>query len=240
MYSYNEDLIKKDSEFKYYFLGLIASDGWVSDKSNRIELCLNKRDKHILIQIRDLLCPGKKIVDKQKQNAFRLTLENKTIWREVTKYLDPGNKTFSLIFPYGIPGQYIKDFIRGYIDGDGNISVKRGQRKLSDGSIKYYYGLRLRVLGTRALLQGLHMNLKLYCNNKFNVKPHKKDGVYYIEYGFSAAENVLNFIYRDATYYLLRKRQVFEHISTLDNETLAANYGTANGRYNMQRPTVNL
>ena len=48
-YQINYDFFNEDSEQYWYFLGLISSDGYISD--NTIELCLNKKDEHILINI---------------------------------------------------------------------------------------------------------------------------------------------------------------------------------------------
>lgn len=235
MYTYNTDQISKDSQFKYYFLGLIASDGYISDRYNRIELCFKASDKPLLECIRDVVCPGKKISFRQKVNAYRLTLDNKIIHQEICKYINPGNKTQSLIFPYGIPDEYVSHFIRGYIDGDGNIGVKKGQRKF-DGYIKYYYGTRLRVLGTKAFLHGLSDNLFRLGVAKNRVNPHRKEkeNVFYCEWGFSQANNVLNWVYQDSTYKLDRKYRVFLEISNKDSDTLAKNYGKEEGRYNMQ------
>ena len=61
-YQINYDFFNEDSEQYWYFLGLISSDGYISD--NTIELCLNKKDEHILIKLRDLICPNKSIYDK--------------------------------------------------------------------------------------------------------------------------------------------------------------------------------
>ena len=104
-YVYNEAAILNDSEFKFYFIGLLAADGYISDKSNCIELCLKESDKDLLTILRDILVPGKNLVYKEKQKAYRLAIVNKVIADEVKRFINPSNKTFSLIFPYGIPGR---------------------------------------------------------------------------------------------------------------------------------------
>lgn len=240
MYKYNLGLVKRDSEFKYYFLGLVASDGYISSKSNRIEISLKEADIGLLKVIRDVLCPGKKIAYKSKQRAYRLTLENKELKREVVKYINPKNKTFSLVFPYGIPKEYVNHFIRGYIDGDGTIGIVKGSKKVANGERHYYYGLRLRILGTRAFLYGLNMNLNLYCDEQLNSKPGKKgqENVYIIQYAFKSAEKVLKYIYKNATYYLERKKMVYNTLTTLDSQTIRNNYNTDKGRYNMQSTLI--
>jgi len=234
MYKYNEELLRGDSEFKYYFLGLLAADGYVSSKSNRLEIALKEDDVALLRVLSTTIAPGKPLRYRQKLKAYTLTVESKAIHEVVELYMCTGQKSINLIFPYGIPDQYINHFIRGYSDGDGNVGVKRGQRKLKTGEMKYYYGLRYRILGTRPFLQGLHMNLRRLCGLKHNARPHRKgtENVYYIEYGFSAAEKVLDFLYKDATYYLYRKRRVYEHIKNSDSSDLGRVYGTPEGCYN--------
>lgn len=241
MYEYNTNLIKRDSEFKYYFLGFVAADGWISDKSNRIEITLKSSDECILKIFRDMICPGKHIGDKQIKlydkyyHAKKLTFDNKEIKNMVMSYLNTTNKTSSLIFPYGIPDAYLKDFIRGYIDGDGTIGIAK-RVKLVDNKEQFYYGPRLRVIGTRAFLQGLHINLKRILDLKNNVNPHKKgiENVYVIEYAFNAANKIYNILYDNSTYFLPRKKQVFHKIVTSDTSELAINYDKESGKYNMQ------
>ena len=227
--------MNEDSEIKYYFLGLVAADGWISDKSNRIELTLKESDVTLLRVLRDLFVPGKPLVYKEQQHAYRLTLDNKEIHDSIMLFFNTTDKTRSLMFPYGIPDKYIKHYIRGYIDGDGNIDVKKGQRKLANGNINYYYGIRLRILGTRLFLEGLQFNIKRLQTLTFNANPHKKDdeNVYYIEYGFSAARSILDWCYDDASYYLERKKQVYLNLISMDSNSLEKRYGTPDGCYNM-------
>lgn len=64
-YKINSDFFYTDSEYFYYFLGFIASDGYVSD--DRIELALNKKDKHILETFQLLIQPEKPLYEKKKR-----------------------------------------------------------------------------------------------------------------------------------------------------------------------------
>jgi len=99
MYKYNIDLIKNDSEFKYYFMGLVAADGYISSKSNRIEITLCEKDIGILIVIRDILAPGRPLIYKDNQKAYRLTIECSEIKEEIMKFFNTTDKTNNLVFP---------------------------------------------------------------------------------------------------------------------------------------------
>src|SRR5574343_877518 len=109
MYNYNIDPIKRDSEFKYYLFGFVAADGWISDKSNDIQIEIKGSDVGLLKIFRDIVCPGKPIQErmiKLENKLFKaccLKLSNKEIKEEFMKYFNTTKKTQSLIFPYGIP-----------------------------------------------------------------------------------------------------------------------------------------
>ena len=70
-YEYNEEIFTKDCEEKYYLLGLIAADGYISKKNNRIEICLAEKDKEYLENIKNIVCSKKTLKYKQKQKAYR-------------------------------------------------------------------------------------------------------------------------------------------------------------------------
>ena len=222
--------IKKDSEFKFYFLGLICADGYISKKSNRVELTLKESDKDFLSILGNMIT-DKKLYYKQSQNAYRLSLDSGEIKEELMKYINTYEKTKHLIFPINIPQEHLISFLRGYFDGDGTIGVKMSYSK--DNS---HPGLRMRILGTKQFLSGYAMALK--CNNLVNFvrEPSKKgtENVYLIEYAFSSAKRILDALYDNANFKLNRKYEVFKKIDSSDSETLIKNYNTIKGRYNTQ------
>jgi len=234
MYEYNTALFRSDSEARYYITGLVLADGYISKVNHRIEIALKEDDEQLLLTVRDLVCPGKSLKYKQKQKAWRLTIDNKEIYESVRQFVNELPKSTTLLFPYGIPDKYLPHFIRGYSDGDGNISVKYGRRKLKDGTLARYFGLRYRVLGSKMFLSGLEYNLRRVGVAANQVNVHKKgdENVYYVEYGFSQAQAVLDYIYSDATILLSRKYKVFTKISESDSDTLEKAYGSPEGRYN--------
>ena len=234
-YSYNEDLFRVDSAEKFYLIGFILADGYIGKDLTRLEIGLAEKDAAHLELIKNLICPSKSLKYKEKQKAYRITFDNKNIVKEVMKYVSNREKSKSLLFPYNIPDQYLLDFIRGYSDGDGNISVKRGQQKVK-GEIKYYYGLRYRILGQKDFLNGLQFNLQRLglAKNSVNIHPKGEENVWYIVYGFAVANRILGALYHNATLRLDRKYQVYRAISEADSDQLHALYGTPEGRYNMR------
>lgn len=222
--------IKKDSEFKFYFLGLICADGYISKKSNRVELTLKESDKDFLEVIGSMVT-DKRLYYKEKQKAYRLSLDSKEIKDELMKYINTFEKTKHLIFPINIPSKYMVSFLRGYFDGDGTVGVKMSYQK-----DKSYPGLRTRILGTKQFLSGYAMALKLLGLVNFVREPSRKskENVYVIEYAFSSAKRILGALYLNSTYKLNRKYKVFRLIDSSDSDTLIANYNSYKSRYNTQ------
>ena len=61
-----------------------------------------------------------------------------------------------------------------------------------------------------------------------------KENVFELQYSGSHAEKILTWLYRGATIYLRRKREVYDYLLGTDRETLLENYGTPAGRYNLR------
>lgn len=215
-------VLKEESEKKYYILGLLAADGWISKKSNRCELALKENDLNFLEYIKNLIVPEKKLKYKQKQKAYRLTIDSAEFVENVFKYFDCENKTKYLCFPSNIPCNFVKHFIRGYIDGDGSIDLFRKYKSINKIPTVVGGSVRLRILGTENFLIGL--NQTFISNNiiNFRCKPQKKknENVFYLSWVGSSAEKILDWLYKDSFLYLPRKRAVYNKIKYSDSQTL--------------------
>lgn len=209
-YPYNKRFLKIQDENYWYIAGLLASDGYISDEA--IELTLNQKDLHILEQIRDIVCPTKPIYHKPKYNAYTLKLNN-YIWAKHFKNLfsmTSNRKHDELNLP-DIPKIYLKDFVRGYIDGDGSIGNAKA-KQIIDGEMVFYYGTRLRILGNEKFLTQLIEKIRGHVPNKtFAVCKKGKENVYVVTYNFSIADKILKWIYsEEPELYLKRKFETFQ------------------------------
>ena len=203
-YNYNWNFFKKDSEELYYFLGFVAADGYISD--NTIEIGLNEKDLELLEKFRDLIVPGKPIYHKKRTNSYTLKISClKNIESFKSFYSMFTNKKHEEIQYPNIPSEYQKDFIRGYIDGDGTFDTTKGYQTVN-GERKVYRGLRLRILGNIGFLARLNEETRKAYNHKTNsISKKGKENVYVITYNFSTASNLLEWIYKDANIFLKRK-----------------------------------
>lgn len=228
----------KESELKYYFIGIVSADGYIVNGKNDkgVELCHNHADVLLLESLRDRISPDRPIRHKPHKNhdssAYRVKFNGKEIFDFLSNYMPISNKSYALTYPVNIPKEYLHHYLRGYIDGDGTIGVAKNQQTVN-GKRKYYYVTRLRVLGTEAFLKGLTEAIQ----EALGIKPVKvskkgKERVYEIQYSGKHANSILDFIYSDLTLLLDRKFHVWNYIRNASQEKLASNYGTRNGQYN--------
>lgn len=133
IYSVNENFFKCiNTEEKAYILGFICADGHI--EKDKLVITVSVKDKDILEKIKKSLNSNHPIKEVKRKNPYQntdrkelLLLELKVNSVELVKPLfNMGlttNKTYTLnssILKY-IPKYLIRDFLRGYFDGDGNV-----------------------------------------------------------------------------------------------------------------------
>lgn len=207
-YKINFDFFKNKNNEYWYFLGFIASDGYISDE--KIEICLSNKDAYMVEKFRDMICPNKPIYIKQKTNATKFTIHSKEIAEEFKKIfsLTSNKKHAEMKFPK-VPNKYLKDFIRGYVDGDGTIGKTKGQQ-IVNGEKRIYLGIRLRILGNYDFLKKMIELIRKEIPNKtYSISKRKNENVYEVTYNFSVAEKILHWLYDNSNIYLKRKKEKF-------------------------------
>ena len=144
-----------DTEEKAYWLGFLYADGYVSKRNNQVELSLKGEDISHLMKffnfLKDKRDPsfiktskvklGNKIFER-----CRYIIGNKHFHNRLCELGCIPNKSLILTFPDLNIFKYehlIYDFIRGYVDGDGNISPSRGYIQISIfGTENFLLGIR--------------------------------------------------------------------------------------------------
>lgn len=121
-----------DSFDKSYFLGLMFSDGNVSSKKNDIKISLMESDVKILNIFSNKIFGHVKIAkedssenDENCKKYCRFSVVSQKMKQDLIKLGCVPNKTWKITFP-DVP--YISHFIRGYLDGDGCISISKNGR----------------------------------------------------------------------------------------------------------------
>lgn len=157
-----------------------------------------------------MICPEKPIYDKKSCQAKKLTIHSKFYARKIKELfkMNTNKKSIEISFPV-IPDQFIKDFIRGYIDGDGCIDTAKGYK---EGKI--YVGPRLRVLGNLKFLESLNNTIKHYVPHNTNAISKKgAENVWCITYNFSTARGILDWCYRNNKICLFRKYNSYSKVT---------------------------
>lgn len=195
----NENYFKKWSPNMTYILGYILADGCIGEGtykgySDALKFGVQKRDNDILEKIKKELSSEHKI--SLCKTANYLTITNQTIVNDLKKLGITYRKSLRENIP-DIPKKYIKDFIRGIIDGDGSIHFdKRNYPTLS-------------VCGGKNTITFIQNHFL----SKFNIyskiakikKNERCQFLFYIAYRANSAKTLIKYLYGNAELYLERK-----------------------------------
>lgn len=201
-YKVDENFFKCiNTEEKAYILGFICADGHI--EKDRLNITVSIKDRDILEKIRYAMHSNHPIKEVQRINPYKKTNRENLILSElmigsvelVKPLFNMGlttNKTYTLngdILKY-IPKYLIRDFLRGYFDGDGNVFFGR---RYSSG-----YKYNVNICGNEDfLLKSFQVyfpsNNKLYKDLysrqcyvwKISQKDKVRDFMYYLYYNSS-------------------------------------------------------
>lgn len=226
-YNYNEKYFETiDDEHKAYWLGFLYADGYVEPiyrkdkiKAFRIEIGLSIEDKHHLELFLDdiksdtpITERNQKIGDKNYMSC-RVRVNNTKMCKDLISLGCTTRKSLTLEFPSEntVPQKYLKDFIRGYFDGDGCISYternyvdKRNNKQYTQKNIISSF------VGTYNFLNSLS---EILSNNDINFYFSKKHNCGKAsEIRSTKHSDILNlyhYMYEGATIFLNRKKEKF-------------------------------
>ena len=145
---------KKWSPIFCYFLGIIASDGHIDIKRNTIGI--TSIDKETIKKFQKFV--GNPLYVYQYNNAYRITLCNKQII-EILNKKGFSKPKFQRALPF-IPKKYLKYFILGYFDGDGNANwAKKSCNKtvtIDSGNKEFIKSLSLLITKNYNIKNSVH------------------------------------------------------------------------------------
>ncbi len=207
-YTCNETYFKIiDSEDKAYFLGLIYADGHIQSSKQTFTIKLAEQDKYILELLKSYLnsnSPIKKVLIDVGQDQFKLSIYNRTFIDNLENCGIQDNKTYNCIFPDCIPDHLMNHFIRGYFDGDGCITITQNKGTFS-------------IIGTKSFIQDLAKVLLKNCDLTLGFTVEEKENKYYTisKRGSHNLTAIRDYLYKDATIFLTRKKDKFDGIKTI-------------------------
>lgn len=187
-----------DSEEKSYLLGLIASDGSLAP-TGVITITLAEDSLPLLVKVSKLLNTGtpqlRKKSTRRSQAMYEIRVCSTQMVEDVCKLLSiqPGKKDKDVGFPMSIPQELYRHFIRGYFDGDGSVGHRDGVPRCDMAS------------NSSALLQSISELSPSKGNNWTGSR---------LEWSGVNALDFLDYIYRDSSIYLSRKKDKYYDICT--------------------------
>ena len=213
-YPIQEDFFDKiDTQEKAYILGLLYADGWNQTDRNVVGIGLKESDKEILDKITSLIQPTKPLGYYKKnklkrgfensQNEYRLVIANKRISERLVELGCGKAKTHNLTFPTEeqVPSCLIRHFVRGYFDGDGSVYGDKQKQLSFVGTIDFLLPLQ------QVLIKELG-----FSETKLDQRHKDRDNkIRSLKYGGNnQCIKFREWLYKDATIYLERKKNVFD------------------------------
>jgi hypothetical protein len=234
---YNKDYFENiDTKEKAYWLGFIYADGCVTTQ-DRVSILLSKNDEDHLQKFADCLESNIKIryqtikkkttefvTTKGNTEACSISIKNTKLQKDLIDKGVTKNKTYNLVFPNSdiLPNEYIKDFIRGYFDGDGCyvFSWKERVRKDRGNKISLRLTKEINVVGKcEEFLKQMQLIIENECESKFKLYYNPKGDIPTLR--IMDKDNMfkfLNHIYYDNCVCLDRK---YEKVKEILNYCLA-------------------
>lgn len=204
-YKINIDFFKRQSSQMAYILGFLLADGRLEPTGISFVVG-KKKDKPLLEKINQAM-ESNYPIEERKDGSFRLRIFNPIIIQDLRRLGCNFGKMKNSTIP-NISSQFFRDFVRGYLDGDGWIT---GDRKDMEISIGFSSGNQNFL---QNLIKKLNRKLNLSRNNlrkKEKLTKNNKISIYYqVEYYSNNAYKIIRYLYdnlRKNDLFLLRKYQ---------------------------------
>lgn len=218
-YKYNKDYFSKiDSEDKAYWLGFLYADGSINRfykgeklRSMTLEISLAYQDREHLEKFKQCIESNIPIFERtnklngKEYKSVRIQLNNTKVCYDLCDLGCTPHKTYNVRLPsYDIvPKEFMRDFLRGFFDGDGCINTSKTNGKPH---------IQVNITGMPEMLTDISDFLisegiirkvpKIYKD-----KRSKACSMFF--YGIDSNKEFLDYLYDGATIYLNRKYQKY-------------------------------
>jgi hypothetical protein len=208
-----------DSPDKAYFLGWLASDGHINTKRNEISIALQEGDKEILEKLNKFIeneKPLTKIVynklgQENWKDQYKLIVNSKKMTKDLEKILVCDNKSKKIVMP-NIPDVFMNEFMKGVLEGDGNIYFSLTKKGYLQTSLSFYSA-------SESFSDSIISTIKENCGVTL-IKRLNKFSVFVLTTGgFLNLEKILNWIYfNKEDRFLKRKYEKWCEINKIRDE----------------------
>lgn len=206
--NYNGELSLINSEEKSYLLGFLYSDGFVCKNTNTVVLQLHGKDGYLLEELQKKF-PFFSLLKDNITNKISLRKTNPKLKLDILKLgVFPLKSTITknLLHIPKINELFIRDFIRGYFDGNGGCTLSTSggftQKRV------YIYSASNTLINE---IKFLLLEIGIKCTVKTQVTDHY-DLMYKLEISTNSYFDFYKYLYEDSILSLIRKKDKFDKI----------------------------
>lgn len=186
-----------------YIVGLMLADGHISKYggahwSVAIALC----DKDVIYKLKNVTGHKAGIYCRKLRSGkmyCRIEFSGRKIWQFFTELGMDHHKSYSAIWPIGLPNEYASHFLRGVFDGDGCVSFAQGIYP------------RVNVVGTEKVIK----EVGVVFDNYNTIKKCTGKSSWVIWYSGLKAISFLNYIYQGSTEDIRMDRKYNKYLKAL-------------------------
>ena len=201
-----------------YWAGFIAADGCINKTKTAVRVNLNIKDKLHLVKLLKFtkdenisITEGIRVISfNKKEYTINHCYADINSVKIVKDLCDNFNivpaKSFILEPPNKIPDHLIRDYIRGYFDGDGSIYWNKSHKTVTFNICS----------GSGNLLKWISNNIKDQVNYNFSEKAlclRKNGSIYYISQNYNSAKLILDWMYSSSTTEIRLDRKYDRYLS---------------------------
>ena len=195
-----------------YALGYFAADGcMLKNHRGACFIEFHSVDRDLLEGLKSLLKSSHKISTRKPkpncQTLYRLQIGSKKLYNDLCGLGFIPAKSKVLDFPL-VPAKYTSDFIRGYFDGDGHVSISKYKRKGRIGKLSKTILCGF-TSGSEKFLIKLFQTLRQHAQIKGGSLYHTN--AYRLSFSVKDSKKLYEFLYAKVdTLFLKRKKEIFE------------------------------
>lgn len=204
----NQEAFLEYTQASCYWAGFLAADGCIAD-NNTLKLCLHYDDTAHIQKLKDFLASTNAITSNiTKYYRSEINIKSDQICNDLKANFNlTPRKSYTYEFPQAlITSPYLRDFIRGYFDGDGCISESFSNVNSRTAT------LYTTVTGSGVFIDYLHSLLgdKLEITGTVQTKDNN---IKVIKYCTNDSFVFLDYMYKDCDNYLDRKYSLYKNLS---------------------------
>lgn len=188
-----------------YFIGLMLSDGCVTD-NNLIRLYLHGKDKNVLCKINTWLETNRELYQRKDTNQFGIVISSKYLCSKLRQYNVTPRKSKTCKVPENL--KFNPHFWRGMIDGDGAVSFNQEKKRFSirfcgtidccQSFLEYCKHLDINTKSNVHIKKNIlnfgevtlaHRHAFMFCKNVYNITEED----FYIERKLNNAVQIMNY-----------------------------------------------